>query len=95
MATERSLASSCRLRLRSQFLSWHESHRSLSDTRIDRALGIRQIETERKIDLNKLVLEFQTERLAYSATPYNVIRDVMRGVTTGSVWHQNSGTARG
>jgi len=81
--TGTSVAESYGLRLRSQFLSWHESHRSLSDTCIDRALGIRHIEIERELDLVKLILEFQTERLIYSATPYNVIRDAMRGLNPG------------
>jgi SAM-dependent methyltransferase len=72
-----------RIPLQSQFLSWHASVRSLSDIRIDRALGISPARTERGLNTLKLVLDFRTERLTYNPTPYNVIRDAMKALNPG------------
>jgi SAM-dependent methyltransferase len=70
--------------LRSRFHAWHKSNRPLSDSQLDSALGIRATKIESGLDCLKMIREFPSERLTYSATPYDVIRNVMKVLNPNS-----------
>src|SRR5262245_59750810 len=63
--------------LRRRFLRWHHSQQPLNDRRIDRLLGLRATDVDRRLVLGELLRREGSEQFDYCGTPYDIIRQVI------------------